>query len=331
MRKQGAHSVANKGHGFAHKHKLARRIALAAGCAAALALALVIVFVPVPQQARDAASDRLQEVMAAVDHANTHVAQLSELLAGGLDDAAVQQAQQLVEGKAEAEGELAAALDDLNTFRRNLDAQDARAAALLEQGIQARRDMLENGTAVLEASVRAYRLSGDVQKLWQALLDGHDALTASAAQLQVGTTPAVKKALASDEKAKETYQTALGLMDDLRAQAPGYAFSEERSYADKQVQAADEAIAADKALLAGDTEAAQQHMAAYQNAAVEAASIAESLPGTADDLLKSIYYSLGTDGLSVADAEAAYADAASRTAHCDEKLAAYRTSKGYQS
>ena len=347
MSKRGAHSIerqpdssrtrfphragapsADARHGKSLSRKrLVERIALCALGAAFAAFVVFSIVAPPPQQMQDGASQQLQDVMAKVDHANTHVAAMSELLANGLDDGGALQAESLLAQQDAIDNELLRAGRHLNALGSILSTDDRRAAKLLEQGIESRRDMLAYGMPVLKATLQAYELAPKVQDLWRCLLDGHSALSASAAQIEIGTTPAVEKALASDKQAKAAYERALQLMDEIGQTAPGYAFETERAYASKQVEAASEAMAADQALLDGKTEEADQHMSAYQNAAEQAAHIAESLPPAADDLLKRIYYSLGTENLSIADAESAYAEAAQRTSDIDSELATYRTSE----
>ena len=354
MSKHGAHSVARKdrarpavGHGasghararHAAAHvtpeepssvrRLAERIALGAVGVALVAFVAFSVFAPPSAQRQEVGAQELQDVFDKVDQANTHVAAMSELLANGLSsDEDARQARELIDQHDGIADEMLRTKKHLNAIRGFLGTDDARAAELLLQGIEGRQDMVEYGMPLLEASLSAYELAPQVQELWQELLDGHAALNASAAHIEIGTTSEVKKALASDKKAKENYERVLQLADGLGQAVPGYDFAAERSYAEKQLQAAGEAIAADEALLDGKTKTAKQHMTSYQQAATEAASIAESLPATADDLLKSIYYSLGTDKLSIADAEKSYAEATERTTRVDGELADYRTSKG---
>lgn len=309
------------------KH-LAGHVALGAFCAALAAFVVFSVISFPSVRLQEIGSQQLEDVVDEVDHANTYIAAMSGMLANGIgDNEAAQQAQDLVAQREAVADELVRAKKQLNAIDGFLNAEDGAVAELLSQGIGGRQAMLEYGSPLLEASLRAQELSPQVQKLWESLLDGHDALGASAAHIEVGTTPEVKKALASDKKAKGEYEDALRAIEELAQAAPECSLETERAYAEKQLRAADEAIAADQALLDGKTETAKQHMTSYRQAANEAASIAESLPATADDLLKSIYYSLGTENLSIADAEAGYAEAAQRTSDIDSELATYRISE----
>ena len=338
MSKRGAHSISKRRDGASGKmgHKalaperkrLVERIALCAFCVALVVFVAFSVLSFPSAHLQEIGTQQLEDVVNEVDHANTHIAAMSEMLANGIgDDEDAQRAQDLIAQREVIADELVRAKKQLNAIDGFLDAEDKATAELLSQGIGGRQAMLEYGMPLLEASLRAHELSPQVQKLWQSLLDGHDALGASAAHIEVGTTPEVKKALASDKKAKGKYEDALQAIEELAQAAPGCSFETERGYAEKQLQAAGEAIAADQALLDGKTKTAKQHMASYKQAANEAASIAESLPATADDLLKSIYYSLGTENLSIADAETGYAEAAQHTSEIDSELATYRTSE----
>lgn len=360
MAKRGKHSIP---HARGHARRRLAALAGVAGAVVLAALLAVVLLVapalqqregqlpdgtaaPTGQQTHSAQEEAVREyaaIVGLVNQADETVVPLSKLVSKTLDDDVAARIQKVLAGKDAA----AALLQEAST---RLQALDTAALALAASGsagadasaddpdtadatanpdalgraISARADMLTYGAIVLNASATAYELSDDVTDLWRAFLDGHDELQKASEAVASGTTKSVKRAQRRDQKALASFQQAQELLDGIAKKAPDAELSAERAYVKAQIKAARAAAACDEALLDEDGKAAKKHNREYQQQAERAAAAAKKLPTTTDDLVESIYYSLGADGVSVQDAQNTYEAAATRAAEADRQLAAAR-------
>lgn len=312
------------------RRRRARRIV---ACAAALALVFAACFwllrpwggTP-PDQAHtasrqeDPAAD-YDRAVALVNQADETIVPLSKMVSQKLDDSLVKRIEGNLAGHDAARSLLDEAASCLDSAEGGLSGDARERARTLADSVAARSDMLAYGAVVLNASVGAYRASDDVAAAWDGLLSGHDELQKASALVTEGTTKSVKAALRHDRRALARFQEAIGRIGAVADAAPKADLSAERAYADLQVQVAQAAVQTDQALLGEDSKRAQAHNAEYLERGRAAAKAAKALPASADDLVKSVYYSLGTDDISVKDAENRYNAAAKRAAEDDRTLA----------
>lgn len=258
-----------------------------------------------------------------VNQADRTVAPLSKVISKNVTAGSAKRIDSVLAGQQSADALLDEAASSLAAVEPQLgEGTPHENAVTLADSVAARKDMLAYGCIVLKASSGAYRASDDIVRIWQNYLKGHECLQSASGTLESGTTAAVKKSLKFDRRALECYTKAGELVESVQKTAPNADLSVERSYASLQKRAAQEAVACDRALLKEDAKAAKKHNAEYGKQAAAAAKVAKTLPATTDGLVKSVYYSFGTDGVSVQDAQKRYERAAKRAAKDDKKLAA---------
>lgn len=262
-------------------------------------------------------------VVGLVNQADDTVVPLSKVISKELGPKVEKRIEKILARQEEAAALLDEAGSRLGALAPELgqSAEGGSAPTLLDS-IAARKEMLSYGCIVLRASSGAYRSTEPVVSVWQCFIKGHEALQEASGAIATGTTKEVKAALANDKRALSLFQKASGYLDEVQQIAPGADLSTERNYAELQTQAAQAAMETDRALLDEDAKAARKHNAEYGKKASAAAKAAKSLPATTDDLVKSIYYSFGTDDVSVQDAQNKYEAAAKRAAKDDKELAA---------
>lgn len=337
----GAHA-----HGGAHYRGPARKrsrrrllVAVAVVALVAVGAAALVFGRPAPQPASDGASEQpavsqpqqdsqttpeqeYANVVALVNQADRTVVPLSKLVSKTFDDRVAKRTKKVLKGKDSADALLEEAASRLEAAAPRLEGgADGERADVLSDAIGARRDMLRYGGIVLQASAGAYDLTDEVVGTWQHFLDGVSAMQDASESVAGGTTEEVKRALSSDRKALSHFKRASSLVEKIASAAPNVDLSAERGYASLQEQACEEAIASDEALLDEDAKRARKHNGAFREKSAAAAKTAKKLPATTDDLVKSIYYSLGADGVSVQEAQNSYETAAKRAAKDDRKLA----------
>lgn len=268
-------------------------------------------------------------IVTLVNQADRTVVPLSKVISKTVTSKVAKRIDGVLAGQQSAASLLDEAGTRLATVTPELPEGDAHDdAAVLADSIAARKDMLTYGCTVLRASSGAHRAGDKVVSLWQNYLKGHEYLQSASDAVTAGTTAAVKKSLDYDERALSRFKKATELVEDVQKIAPDADLSVERKYATLQVKAAQEAVSCDRALLKEDAKAAKKHNAAYGKQAANAAKVAKTLPATTDDLVKSIYYSFGTDGVSVQEAQNRYEKAAKRAAKDDRKLAGSSSAQG---
>lgn len=312
----------------------ARKRAAMACCAVAVTAALVAGGVASGcshEMSAEQAAQEFDAVVALVEESNTVITPMSELMSAELTDETVNRINEVLAGIEDAQASLKKAKSNYDKKKDAL-AQHVDAVTLqsLEGTIAARQDMMTYGSIILNAGTQTYAMQGNVKGAWGKVTKAQKLLVRSARNAKKGTTEKVQRALEQDQQALNLCNEARTMFEEVAAAAPAVDLSAVLDYIDAQRAAAESAIAADEALLSNDKQTAKAKTAEYGKYAKEAASLAKKLPTSADEVVKSIYYSLGTDVASVQDAETYYASAAGRAAADDVIVGNYITSRGSQ-
>ena len=298
-------------------------VALAVATAALLVLSRAA-FTP---QGADDAVGVLRNVSAQVSMADETISPMGKLMSQDMSDTAAQEGRDLLAKTDSASQALSEAFTIFTVNKEYLSVQTTREVVDgLEEALGQRQEMLECGKVVLSAAVSVAGVRGDLQSAWDDMVSAAEALTDSATTTANNTSEtAVGQALSYDRGAKESLERAQTTVKEVSEQVQGSASSLKalEAYLAKQLEAAEAAIAADNALLANDTEAATESMNAYQTALDQASTLSRAVPDSPDDFVKNIYYALGTDELSVMDAESRYREAAGKAAEADKVVGAY--------
>ncbi len=199
-------------------------------------------------------------------------------------------------------------------------------ASALETAIAQRQEMLACAQSILAASRSAHAIRADAQTIFTEMKTAATAMADSATTTQNSTSEAaLSQALVYDKAARESLERAKAAMASCTSKLPakGSGVTSLENYLSKQLDAAQALQEADEALLAADADGATQHLNSYQAALDQTSALEKSIPTSADELVKTVYYSLGDSGLSVMDAESRYAEAAEKTKTADKAIDAF--------
>ncbi len=199
-------------------------------------------------------------------------------------------------------------------------------ASALETAIAQRQEMLACAQSILAASRSAHAIRADAQTIFTEMKTAATAMADSATTTQNSTSEAaLSQALVYDKAARESLERAKAAMASCTSKLPakGSGVTSLENYLSKQLDAAQALQEADEALLAADADGATQHLNSYQAAVDQTSALEKSIPTSADELVKTVYYSLGDSGLSVMDAESRYAEAVEKTKTADKTIDAF--------
>lgn len=157
---------------------------------------------------------------------------------------------------------------------------DKEAATNALMAVTARRQMLEDGGAILDAAKKAYFARESMKSAWALILET-DALVRDAAQKVNGTSKknlkssqeAMSNAIEKLSQARDAVAAAAETYESFGADAEAYL-----KYIDARITALDHAYASDQALLDEKTKRAKKENDAYNKADAKAATLAKSLP-----------------------------------------------------
>ena len=279
-----------------------------------------------PQGADDAVGV-LRNVSAQVSVADETLTPMSKLMSQDMSDATAQESRSLLEQTESASQALSEAFTIFTLNKEYLSAQTTREVVDgVEDAIQQRQEMIECGELVLSSAASVAGVRDKLQSAWDDMASAAEDLTDSATTTANNTSEtAVGQALTYDNSAKKSLEQAQEAVKEVSEQVQGSASALKalEAYLDKQLEAANASIAADKALLANDTEEAAENMTAYQTALDQASILSKAVPSSREDFIKNIYYALGTEELSVMDAESRYQEAAGKATEADKVVGAY--------
>ncbi len=186
--------------------------------------------------------------------------------------------------------------------------------------------MLACAQAIISASSTAQEVRADAQSVFDEVKTAAAAMADSATTTKNSTAQAaLSQALVYDRSAKEGFARAKAAMESCASKLPAKSsgVTSMENYLSKQLDAAQALMECDEALLRADADGASQHLSSYKAAADQASALEKSIPSSADELVKNVYYSLGDSGLPVMDAESRYAEAQGKVQSADEALDAF--------
>ncbi len=256
----------------------------------------------------------LEAVTAVIDKADETVVPMSELMSQELSDEAVESISHILGKTDEAQSTLDEATQLCSSYSNVLNKKSL--LSNLQDAISSRQAMLTNGAVVLQAGVATYELMPTAEDVYTHLTTGQDKLKEAASAIENPTTTQLKKATQLDQEALGLFEQAQDDLAAIASECPDVDLEALVAYAGAQAQTAQAALDVDAALLEESADA-ETLIGTYTEKADAAAELAEAIPASGDELTKSIYYSFGTDEISVSDAETAYASAAKRAAADD--------------
>ena len=197
------------------------------------------------------------------------------------------------------------------------DSSDKEASEQAILSIQARQEMLEAGTVLLQAALDAERASEYFTQAWDTILRA-DGLARESADLVVDTTN--ENVAASRQKSEEAlglFAEALFMLNELEGSPLQPDLQAHRDYVTKRMDSMHHAIASDEAILAQDREGAESQNEAYNLTDEEATQIARNFSGNPLAPIIAAYRT------HIADPQSTYAQARHRASTADAFLRDY--------
>lgn len=207
---------------------------------------------------------------------------------------------------------------DAQTLQQfGLKERDAVAARQVDESAKARVAMLgiiEEGFALADESVVQVERANE---LWNEVLAADQLAREAIAQANKATTPeATQEVLDKTREALDGFNGVLAGLQEMEG-AYGMDFSAQKTYLRKRVESLELAAKTSEALLAGDREGARSANDAYNEADAEAARLADGLPPSIGDIVRTCFED------KIADCQHRYESARERTVQADSNVRAY--------
>ena len=220
----------------------------------------------------------LRQGLAELEAADETVLAADAEMTGGAEDIDANRIAEIQAEMDDAEVRLKSAESFANSARDRLGEGDARKAAdQVAAAVEARRTMLSEASAVMDAEVSAQKAVDLVEQAWDAVLEA-DGLVKEAAALVSNTTE--ENTRASQEKSEQARALLAQASQNLADAQTAYPadLSALEGYIAKRDESIGYAIASDEAIYLQDRATAESNNDAYNSADAEAAKLAALLP-----------------------------------------------------
>ncbi|MCL1797231.1 MAG: hypothetical protein FWG24_02795 [Eggerthellaceae bacterium] len=221
----------------------------------------------------------LDQSLGRIKEADEVVVTLDELVnapAGTADTEAISKVLDLVP-------ETYTTLDDAEALAQQASANmrtssDKEAADQAISAIEARREMLDLGTVLLQADLALEEATPYMAQAWDRLLKADSIAREAAALVTDSTNENVLASKAKSEEALDLLYEVAYMLNELASSSIAPDLELQINYVNKRVEAMQCAIASNDAILAQDRPTAEAQNAAYNKADDEAAQLARDLP-----------------------------------------------------
>lgn len=196
--------------------------------------------------------------------------------------------------------------------------EDEVALSRVSATIDGREDMLIAASSSLKLVDTLENDSSEATKLWARVIEADQmAREATSAANKAASEEAIESAKQQTQQALAEFSEAKELLAGANSDLSRADFSKQQRYLGKRIESLEHAVATADALLAGDKDKASRENDAYNEADKDAASLAEELPLTLENQVRSLF----TDEL--ASLRADYFEARDRVSEADADIREY--------
>ena len=228
--------------------------------------------------------------------------------------------------RARLEREIPEMLNKLETSRaeaqslsaRAMGDEDEAALSLVNSTIDGREDMLIAASSSLKLVDTLENDSSEATRLWARVIEADQIAREAAVSANKATSEdAIESAKRQTQQALAEFSETKELLASANSDLSRADFSKQQKYLSKRIESLEHAVATADALLEGDKDKAKQENDAYNQADEDAAVLAEELPPTLENQVRSLF----TDELAVLRAD--YFEARDRVSEADADIRKY--------
>ena len=221
----------------------------------------------------------LGQAMQELEAADEVVLAADALVTDGLGDASDEDIDSLISRMDDARVHINAAAAFGETAYESMDASADREAALkAQESANARTELLDGATSIIQAEVQARTASTQIQQCWSALVEADGLLKEAAAMVTETTNENVKASEEKTQQANDLLNEASASLSAAQEAYPSADFSDFSAYIDKRLEAIGYALASNDAIYIQDKATADEQNALYNQADAEAVELAQKLP-----------------------------------------------------
>ena len=267
--------------------------------------------------ARLAAARSVDEATELVNRADAIVVQVDAIIRAKVTTQLAERSRAAIPRARQADDMLEQAVGLIDGARRALNDDEREKAALLRDAAVARRLMVKDAPALLEANAQASSALSFAEEGWTSLLEAIELSERATESYAKATKKSVRKSRDLNRQAKVQLGVARDRLDGAENAFAAAPFDQYLKFLDLRVEMNGLSLDSDEAWLAGEIGKADEINARYNKLDKRAARLAKDLPSTPVDGVSDAFEQ------AVGDEMAAYYRARDAALAADERLRAY--------
>lgn len=244
---------------------------------------------------RREATERLAQATQFVEDADVVVIEVDEIVRTPIEVSVGVRAEAALDMVPDAEADLEEALSLIEKAEPALSEEDALDASALSDSAEARLEMLDHGSQILEANIKAAGAMEHALAGWDAIIESEDLSDAAVKEYNKLTDSAVKKSKKLAGEAQAKANEAKTSFEDAQKAFPEADFSAFIAYAEGKSAALAISIKADDAYLADKPTDANKLNDQYNDAEKDLIKLAKSLPASPVEPIKVAYEEIASE------------------------------------
>lgn len=221
----------------------------------------------------------LEEALNLVIEVDETIIAMDTIIGSPVDDSTAEKVAALNEKMVNAEGVLSRAKRSTQQVKSSLrESADKEAANQAVVAIEAREEMLQVGSQLMNADVAGKSAVDATEQAWELVLASATLSREAAALVAETTNENVEASREKTAEALASLEQAQTLIREVRITYPDGDLEVLDNYVSKRIEASQHALASDAAILVQDRQTAEAENKAYNEADAEATELAMSLP-----------------------------------------------------